>query len=191
VREHADGLVTVFDNGAAPPKEPNSRALRLRLDTRRKRVSLVQADVHRPERILSHFMGDAQLLPDGHLFVGWGGSPFVTEFGASGSIVFDARLPRGGESYRAFRFPWAGRPADHPAAVAFGGSIYASWNGATEVASWQLLEGGAGGDLRPTQRVPRTGFETALRPGAGTRVAAAAALDAAGTELGRSPVVSL
>jgi len=192
VRSHAGGLMTVFDNAAAPAEEPQSRALLLRLEPRRRRVSLVRADVHRPERVLSHFMGNAQLLPNGHVVVGWGGARFVTEFAADGSIVYDAALPHGGESYRAFRFSWAARPDDAPRlAAAAGGTLYASWNGATEVASWQLLEGGSASDLRATQTVPRRGFETALRPGTAARFAAAVALDARGAPLGRSAAVAL
>lgn len=168
VRAHAGGLLTVFDNAAAPAEEPQSRALVLRLSGRR--ATLVRADVHKPERVLSHFMGNAQLLSNGHMFVGWGGSPFVTEFDAKAAIVFDAHLPRGGESYRAFRFPWTARPHDSPRLVAG----YASWNGATEVASWRVEGSG--------QIVPRTGFETRLPSNARS----VAALDAAGATLGRS-----
>jgi hypothetical protein len=181
----------VFDNGAAPAEEPQSRALLLRLDLRARHASLVRADVHRPERVLSHFMGNAQLLADGHVLVGWGGSPYVTEFAADGSIVYDARLPHGGESYRAFRFPWTAQPAGAPRLAFTGDALYASWNGSTETASWQLLEGRSAADLRPTQTVPRRGFETVLRPASGSRYAAVAALDAAAAPLGRSESIAL
>jgi hypothetical protein len=183
VREHARGLVSVFDNASAPQEEPQSRALLLSLDAKRKHVSLVRAFTHRPQRVLSHFLGNTQLLDDGGVFVGWGGSPYLTEFDRSGEIVFDARLPQGGQSYRAFRFPWIGRPAERPAAVVRGRTLYASWNGATEVASWQLRENG-----RVTATAQRTGFETPLALSShGT--ADAVALDAAGAALRASPTV--
>jgi hypothetical protein len=191
VREHANGLVTVFDNAAAPQEEPQSRALLLALDTKRMRVSLVRAYTHRPERVLSHFLGNAQLLGDGDVFVGWGGSPYVTEFTRDGAIAFDAHLPHGGQSYRAFRFPWVGRPTDKPALAVRGHTLYASWNGATEVASWQLLEGASASDLRPGPTVPRNGFETTLTAGAQTRSAAVVALDRGGAPLGRSAAVDI
>jgi hypothetical protein len=148
------------------------------------RVSLVHAYVHRPDPVLAHFFGSAQLLPGGGVFVGWGGSPYVTEFDRSGAIVFDARLPRAGQSYRAFRFPWAGRPADRPAAAVQDGKLYASWNGATQVASWQLREDGRSGST-----FPRTGFETALPLAPRTRTAEVSALDAKGASLGASSTV--
>jgi hypothetical protein len=153
---------------------------------RRKRATLEHAFVHRPQIVLSHYMGNAQLLAGGHTFVGWGGAPYVTEFAPDGSIVFDAHLPRGGQSYRAFRLDWTGRPAAAPDLAASNGALYASWNGATGVASWRVYEDG-----RPTQTVPRTGFETMLRPLTSARKAAVAALDPSGKELGRSRDVSL
>ena len=39
----------------------------------------------------------------------------------SGRVLFDATLPHGGQSYRALRFPWVGRPAARPALAASDG----------------------------------------------------------------------
>jgi hypothetical protein len=186
VRAHAGGLVSVFDNGAAPAEEPQSRALLLHVDEHRRRASLMRAYAHRPERVLSHYMGNTELLAENGVFVGWGGSPFVTEFAQDGAIRFDARLPKGGQSYRAFRFAWTGRPTGAPALAAANGSLYASWNGATEIASWQLVEDG-----RTAQTVRRTGFETQLRPTATAKRASVVAVDAGGAPLGRSADVTL
>jgi Arylsulfotransferase (ASST) len=186
VREHPGGIVSLFDNAAAPKEEPQSRALVLKLDVKRERATLVRAYTHKPERVLSHFLGNTQLLPNGDVFVGWGGSQFMTEFTRAGAIVFDARLPRGGQSYRAFRFPWVAQPVDRPALVVRDGSAYASWNGATELASWQLLEG-----TTRTKTVARTGFETKLALAPQTKSVAVTALDRAGRELGTSVTVSV
>jgi hypothetical protein len=186
VREHPGGLVSIFDNAAAPQEEPQSRALLLQLDLKRRRATLVHAYTHRPERVLSHFLGNTQLLSNGDVFVGWGGSQYMTEFTRAGAIVFDARLPRGGQSYRAFRFPWVAQPADKPALAVRNGTAYASWNGATEVASWQLVEGGA-----RTKTVARTGFETRLDLSPQTKSVTVNALDRAGRTIGTSPTVSV
>jgi hypothetical protein len=183
VREHAQGVVTVFDNAAAPKEEPQSRALLLSLDARRKRVTLVRAYTHRPP-VLARYLGNTQLLANGNVFVGWGGSVYLTEFDHAGHVLFDARLPHGAESYRAFRFPWKGRPTGRPAAVIRGRTLYASWNGATEVAAWQLRENG-----KATRTVKRTGFETSFPLAAGTKTADVVALDASGASLGTSPNV--
>ena len=102
----------------------------------------------------------------------------------------DGRLPAGNESYRAFADQWSARPATRPdvAAVSgpFGGmTVYASWNGATGVHSWQVLTGASPGRLRPAALVPRDGFETGARV-ARAPYAAVSALDENGTELARS-----
>jgi hypothetical protein len=154
-------------------------------------ASLEHAYTHQPDPVLSHFLGDTQLLGNGNVFVGWGGAPYVTEFARSGAIVFDARLPHGGQSYRAFRFPWVGRPTDRPAVAVRSSALYASWNGATVVASWQLLQGASASELLSGPRVARTGFETMLAPAAQARSAAVVALDGAGAQLGRSATVAL
>ena len=154
-------------------------------------ASLEHAYTHRPDPVLSHFLGNTQLLGNGNVFVGWGGSPYVTEFTHSGAIAFDARLPHGGQSYRGFRFPWTGRPDDRPAVALRSGALYASWNGATEVASWQLLQGASGSGLQSGPRVPRTGFETKLTPAPQARSVAVVALDGTGAQLGRSANIDL
>jgi hypothetical protein len=69
--------------------------------------------------------------------------------------------------------------------------VYASWNGATEVASWRVLAGSSPAALRPAASAPRSGFETAIAVAgapAGAYVAVQA-LDAAGTVLASSRAV--
>ena len=135
-------------------------------------------------------MGNLQQLPGGGAFVGWGTYGAFTEFTADGAVCFDASFGDGSVSYRAFRLPWVGRPTGRPAvaAVANGGvtTVYASWNGATEVASWQALTGATAGSLKPARGTRRTGFETAIPVAAAGAYVAVAALDAKGKVLGTS-----
>jgi Arylsulfotransferase (ASST) len=193
-RLHDGGtLVSIFDDGAAPQVQPQSKVLVLGLDHVRRRAALVHKYVHAPERLVAKFMGNAQILPNGNVFVGWGSEPYFSEFSADGAIQFDARLPHGGENYRAFRFPWVGRPSLPPALVRSpsDGSLHASWNGATEVASWQLRVGTDAGALQPALTVPKQGFETRIDAQAGGGYADVVALDATGAPLGSSGPVSL
>jgi hypothetical protein len=195
-RSHDGGrLISIFDNGAAPQVQTQSRIVLVRLDFERMRATLEKSFKHRPNRLISKFMGNGQILPDGGAVAGWGSEPFVTEFAPSGEIRFEAVLPRGGQNYRAYRFPWKGRPAAPPrlAAGIAGGKrgLFASWNGSTEVASWLLRYGPSAGDLQDGQVTPRTGFETYLGRPAGTRFASAIALDRNGKALGRSRVQRL
>ncbi len=166
-RSHEGGrVVSVFDNGTT-----RSRGLVLALDAKPMRASVVHEYVHAPP-LRAYKLGSVQLLGNGDVLVGWGTDPHFTEYTAGGAVALDAMLPHGGENYRTLRFPWRGRPRDQPVAVRRGTTVYASWNGATDVAAWKIEPGG------PT--VTRTGFETALPAQAGTVVA----LDARGRALG-------
>jgi hypothetical protein len=190
-RSHEGGrLITIFDNGAAPRVEPQSRAIALSIDTRSMRATLEQARTHSPV-LQARKTGSAQLLPNGDTLVGWGSEPYFTEYAASGDVVFDARLPHGGQSYRALRFPWIGRPSRPPTVVSAGGVLHASWNGATDVAAWRLLAGTQPDRLDDAGTVQRQGFETALTPPAGARHAAVVALDGGGRPRGTSPTVEI
>jgi hypothetical protein len=195
-RLHDGGsTITIFDNGAAPPVEPQSRALVIDLDTRRMRASLAHSYVHDRPKLLARYTGSAQLLENGDMLVGWGSAPYFTEFARDGSIRFDARLPRGGQTYRALRFPWTGTPRDRPRVVlrptSRGSYLYASWNGATEVAEWQLHTGASVSSLRLAGTVPRDGFETAMPVRVGVRHAQVVAVDRTGKELGRSAAIAV
>jgi hypothetical protein len=185
-----DRLVSLFDDEAAPPAGPRSRAIVLELDHRRKRATLKRSYVH-SGKLLAHALGSAQQLENGDMLVGWGTEPYITEFTEGGRVVFDAKLPHGGENYRAFRLPWTGRPAQPPKLAAHNRMLYASWNGSTETASWQLRAGSAADALDPVASGPRQGFETAIAPPAGTVYAAVTALDGKGRPLATSNVVRL
>jgi len=184
-RRLANGDLSVFDDGAFPKVEDHSRALILRQDMAAKKVTLVKAYVS-PDKLLSRFEGSMQVLPNGHVFVGWGSEPYFTEFAKNGSTVFDARFGKDMDTYRAFRFPWVGHPAAKPDLVVDKGKAYVSWNGATQVASWRLVDG-SGKKLADAKKHD---FETTLSVPKGTSSVAAEALDASGTVLGRSKTVS-
>jgi Arylsulfotransferase (ASST) len=193
-RRQADGTITLFDNGAAPPLEKFTRILRLRLDVSTKRATLVKS-YHHPKRLLVPFEGNAQVLPDGHIFVGWGGVPYYSEFSASGQLLLDVRFGKlsgritgpnqDADSYRAYKFVWHGFPTDKPAIAVKNGKAYVSWNGATEVRSWKLVVDGKAGTA-----APKRGFETALAVPSGAKKVAVQAIDASGAMLAMSKTVT-
>jgi hypothetical protein len=191
VRSQTDGTLTVFDNGATPAVERLSRGLILDIDERAMRASLLHEYTH--PKILSGSQGSVQLLANGNVFVGWGEAPHVSEFDNSGRMLFDAVLGDKYQSYRAFRLPWTGSPAEVPAIAVTrnGGHLiaYASWNGATDVHSWQLLAGPRTNALHPVSSTRSRGFESALRSASPEPCFAVQALDAGGTPLGRSRTV--
>ncbi len=190
-RFHAgEQQLSLFDDGAQPKVEAQSRGLLLALDTRRMRATLVRAYPHHPP-LLARFTGSTQVLPNGNVLVCWGSEPWFTEYAGNGSVVLDARLPHGGQTYRVLRFPWVGRPKDRPKLVARGGRLYGSWNGATEVASWQLQTGKATGPLAVAATRKRSRFEVVFEPSSSVKRAAVVALDANGRPLGTSATVAV
>jgi hypothetical protein len=189
---------TMFDNGASPQTHAQSRGVVLDVDPQTRSVSVGAQFLHPGRRLLAHSQGNMQALANGDWFVGWGQEPDLSEFSASGQLLFDASLPSGYESYRALRFRWIGTPHSTPALVVDtapgGGAVaYASWNGATQVSRWELLAGSSTGALTRLAVVRRADFETAIplatRPA--ERFAEVRALDAAGHVLGSSQIVAL
>jgi Arylsulfotransferase (ASST) len=188
-----EGVITLFDNRiAAPGERGQSRAIKLEVDERRRTVRLLRGYKH-PRRLAAPNKGGARMLANGNLLVGWGAVPAVTEFTRRGRIVFDARFAGAHDgSYRAIRADWTGLPATPPdvAAERRGGrvAVWASWNGATEVARWQVLGGEAPDALVPLASSPRRGFETGLSVPP-SRYVAVRALDASGAVLGTSRTI--
>jgi hypothetical protein len=195
-RELPDGSISVFDNGASPTVHSQSRAVVLSINPQSHTATLAGRWTHTPP-LLSESEGSVEALANGDWFVGWGGEPYFSEFGPEGTLLFDAHLPVHTVSYRSFRFQWAGTPA-HPPVFAFapggeaGGTAYASWNGATLVASWRALAGASPSSLTSVAEVPRSGFETAIAIPAGTvgPYLQVQALNAAGQVLGTSGAAS-
>jgi hypothetical protein len=192
-RFHLDGTMSLFDDEGDPPEAKQSRGLVLNVDETTMTATVARQYDHPRNATLAGSQGSVQILPGGHVMVGWGAEPYYTEFEQDGTMVLDAKFAKG-TSYRAFRFDWTGTPTDRPA-VAAGRTkaghpaIYASWNGSTETASWRLLAGPTAGPLQPAGRVPRNGFETTI-PLEGKAVwVAVQALDGVGTVLGQSPPI--
>jgi hypothetical protein len=192
-RRRADGAITLFDNAASQAPQPGkeSRALALRLDENGHTASVAEQWVH-PDNLLAETQGNDQVLPNGHVFVGWGAQPAFSEFSADGKLLFDGRIGEGNDNYRAYRGTWAGHPATNPALVVTGGKAVVSWNGATDVARWQLLAGPSRSGVSPAgSPVVRRGFETALDVPSGARWVVARALGPRGRTLGESAPVAV
>jgi hypothetical protein len=174
VRPHSHGRLSLFDNATNGPtvNEKQSRALILRLDTKNMRATLENEYIHPGQPMLADAMGSAQLLDGGGMFVGWGTLPHFSEFSADGRLLLNGDIEQGAPSYRAFSQNWTGHPADLPAAAARhhtrGATVYASWNGATQVTSWTMFAGKTQSSLAEVASARSAGFETAtVVPSAG------------------------
>jgi hypothetical protein len=190
-RRAPDGTLSLFDNQASPARADESRALLLDVDERRMRVTRKRQYTH-PRALLSNNKANTQVLSNGNVMVGWGYHPYFTEYSRSGRVLFDARFAdRDNVSYRAYRFRWTGRPAGRPAVASrVSGrrmTVYASWNGATEVAEWRVLAGATVESVERVARGRRRGFETAVRVDKVQPCVAVEALDSQGETLGSSP----
>jgi Arylsulfotransferase (ASST) len=187
-----DGLITLFDDGAGlPAVHKQSRGLELALDVRHRTARLFAQWLHSPS-LLAEFEGGIQQLSDGDHVIGWGQQPYFTEYDPEGGPVLDARFVGNTSSYRAYMFPWTATPAAPPAIVASnsaqGTTVFASWNGATNVASWQVLAGQSPTTMQMVQTVPDTSFETSTAIPTASYVAVQA-LDASGRVLASSATV--
>ena len=195
VREPTQNVVTIFDDGASGPAScPNhaSRALTLTLDTSAHTATVTRSLQHNPA-LSATFLGSNRTLSNGDTLVSWGELKEITEFNANDQSNFDMSLS--GFSYRAFRAPWTGSPAYPPAIATSKGSgtvvrVYASWNGATQVASWQVLAGSKPSSMAAVgQRVPKMTFETGITVNTTAPLVAVQARDASGNVLATSPAV--
>jgi hypothetical protein len=194
-RPHGPGAISLFDDGAAPPKEKQSRAVILAVDEKAGVVTLAHQFTH-PDRPLADAEGNAQVLPSGNVVVGWGTAARFSEFSPSGQLLMDGTLPKDDETYRAFLLDWSARPTEPPAVAAHarpggGATVYASWNGATDVDSWAVLAGSSPSSLARAGTGRRTGFETAIAVSHAGPYFAAEARDASGSALARAKAVRL
>ncbi|WP_229864273.1 arylsulfotransferase family protein [Streptomyces djakartensis] len=200
--------ISMFDDGCCelPDGEPEqqSHGLILNLDFLPSRRATVAKTYYHEPPLYSPTQGNTQALPNGNQFIGWGQSPYYSEYAGAGNtegngsqnLLYDAELPGNNISYRAFRNQWVGTPYYPPRAAARadgrGSVVYASWNGSTQTRAWQVLAGPNAHSLSVVvKRAKRSGFETAVRTGNPGPYFQVKALDAAGKVLRASRVVKL
>jgi hypothetical protein len=192
-------ILSVFADEAGPPVYGTSRGVVLRIAGGA--VRLIHQYL-RPTLTVSVSEGSMQVMRHGEAVVGFGSSPFFSEFSKNGEsekrgrLLFDAEMPKGDGSYRVLRFPWEGAPATSPALAAERKSpsevaLYASWNGATAVASWEVLAGESAEALAPAASANWAGFETTIDVPSSDTVFEVRALDKNGKALSLSAPVTV
>jgi hypothetical protein len=188
------GLISVFDNGSDPPKEKQSRGLLLDPNTQTHTVTLVKQFANPTQTLLASSQGNTLSLPGGDWLMGYGGLPNFTEYDASGHVLLDGTLGKNVQDFRTYLYPWSAQAPGVPSVLAkpaAGGAIAVavSWNGATEVASWQVLAGASPSALAPVATAAKNGFQTSIAvPAAGPYVAVRA-LSASGATIATSATV--
>ncbi len=150
-RWRGNNTMSLFDNhgnNVFHERSEFSRGMTVSLDFDEMSVTLLQTYVH-PDRILSISQGSMQVLPEsGHVLIGWGNTPAYSEFTLEGEVLctthfgaslFYEILDLGWvKSYRTFKSTWVGQPKTLPTVKVLARQVFASWNGATEVAKWRL-----------------------------------------------------
>lgn len=142
-------------------------------------VKIVRSYDH-PQGPLSTSQGSLQVIPseddkkDSKVFVGYGYNAIFSEYSADGTLLCDNHFATNYswgtgqvQSYRAFKFPWTGRPVEPPTAVlSTDGQVYVSWNGATEVRGWVLQHSRTLSPAENTWKnvldIEKSGFETVI-----------------------------
>ncbi len=194
--KHLETL-SIFDDEAGPPLYGPSKGLVLKLT--KHAVSLEHA-YENPRPTLTVAEGGMQVLPHGEALLSYGATQYIAEFSKrggkkkNGKLLFEAELPKGDGTYRAMRFPWSATPNTKPAVVAKRESpeevaVYVSWNGATEVAKWEVLAGEEANALAPVTSAEWSNFETRIPISSTDKVFEVKALNKEGKVLATSEAV--
>ncbi|KAJ5543813.1 hypothetical protein N7513_003396 [Penicillium frequentans] len=175
VRWHDEHTITLYDNAAKDFLGPitRSRGMIIDIDVMN-RVATLRNQYFHPGGIRAHSQGNMQLLPKtGNAFIGWGHCAAYTEFTPDGEVLCDTHLSASNwfqlglvVSYRTYKSDWVGKPLTIPSAVVVKDSVYVSWNGATEIATWRL-ELWDGVDMNnmhfePLKSIEKFDFETKI-----------------------------
>lgn len=147
------GIISLFNNGIARKHYSDaqySQGLVIRLDLANRTAELLHS-YPSLQHISSTSQGSLKTLPtieerNPHVFIGWGSSAAYSEFNPEGKLLCETHFGASlfyyferAKSYRAIKASaWQAQPAWDPSAKTEGGSIYISWNGATDVAWWAL-----------------------------------------------------
>jgi hypothetical protein len=187
--------VRIFDNEAGPAILPRSRVIWIHHDSRSHEATLTQSIEH-PLGLSAPSQGNSQSLENGDTFVGWGQKGRFSEFDAGGDLLFDASVPAGFDTYRAYRFPWHAEPDTAPTATARRNAdgtttVHAIWNGATEVVRWVVVAGTHPRALWPIASAGWNGLDTTIALSTRAKHLAVVAEDAAGHFIARSTSVAV
>ena len=159
----------------------------------------VVAEYKHPHGDYAPGRGNLQYMDNGNAFLAWWKHAIHSEHSPDGKTIMEAQLKPQLKSYRNYKFPWVGHPKQppdvHSAAVRAGDDVmttlvHVSWNGATEVASWNLYKTNAEGNINELiASTPRQGFESALACSGYATFVVAEALDRNNDSLGKSEIV--
>ncbi|MBK5231654.1 MAG: arylsulfotransferase family protein [Thermoleophilia bacterium] len=198
-RRLPNGNISLFDNGSGrnvPTINEESSGLILKLSGKNGslKADLVQRYEHPGTPVVSSSQGDIDVQSNGNALVGWGSVARATEFSEAGDVILDITFPEAAvSSYRAQKDRWTGVPKGRPAiaseATGGGTTVWASWNGATQIAEWNVLSGPNENSLDKIASKNWADLETEIAAPAAGAVIAVEAVDKNGDALGQSAAV--
>ncbi|MFZ1993838.1 MAG: arylsulfotransferase family protein [Solirubrobacteraceae bacterium] len=191
-----DNCCAITGPGVFARPNGTSGGLILSLNTATHTASLVSSYAHTNRPLDPAFLGSMNVLPNGNALVGWGSQPYFSEYSKSGQLLLDAIWPGKDLSYRAeFSSNWVGTPFFPPNGAARRSNgkvtVYASWDGATQVTAWKVLAGSDPNHLPVVATRARTGFETSIKLARSAKVYKVQAFDVKGHLLRTSKAFSL
>lgn len=195
--------LSIFDNGffifgQRVPTADSSSAIVVLLDLEAMTGQVIERYTQ-PQGMYGALFGSVQFLANGDRFIGWGGQRGFSQYTQNNELLLHAEIANEVTptwSYRTFRAPWSARPTTQPDLYTYSWNchwkttMYASWNGATDVTSWRFY-GSAfkNGGFEEMISVVKDGFETRARAPVFAAYAYVEALHADGSVLGRSVTV--
>ncbi|CAI6341338.1 unnamed protein product [Periconia digitata] len=162
--------MTVWDNGDPQADVSVSRGLLLDIDQDARTASLVQ-DFTNENRTFGEFMGSVQAIDASNettnFMLGFGSEPYFAEVDRDDNVLLSVQLAQSDvTSYRIYKQQWQGKPSTDPDMFWNGSHVYLSWNGATDVETWEVYTGAnETSDMNSWTRIAsarRTGFETTI-----------------------------
>ncbi|PSK42094.1 hypothetical protein B9Z65_4008 [Elsinoe australis] len=170
-------VLTFLDNasdweGLMESTAVTSSAKRVALDLPSKSAQLLQT-WYRPDGGLTGKRGSADVLTNDNLLLSWSERGYMSEHTVTGEVVFEAEfLTQQMCTYRAYKSNFVSNPAEPPIAKSIAlqvqgivkkqvTAMYVSWNGATEVKSWNFYGSSSiEGTYVLVGSSEKTGFET-------------------------------
>jgi hypothetical protein len=191
-----DNCCAITGPGVFGPRNGASGGLVLNLNTGAHTASLASSYTHSKPPLDPAFLGSMSVLPNGNALVGWGSNPYFSEYSKSGQLLLDAIWPGKDLSYRAlFSSNWVGTPFFPPSGAARKAkgkvTVFASWDGDTQVTAWKVLAGSNANHLPVVATHAKTGFETAIGLAKSAKVYKVQAFDAKGHLLRTSKAFSV
>ncbi|KAI4747978.1 hypothetical protein E4T50_01735 [Aureobasidium sp. EXF-12298] len=172
-------IISFFDNAGVGMTEESkttgnwSRAVTVELNTAvTPMTTRVLHSYDRPDHEISIARGNMQTLPDSNVFIGWATRGLISELSQDGAPIMEAKFSDDKMStYRSYKFNFTGRPHSPPVSksIVYGSTPstantfhYISWNGATNVHSWNLYGAtkNSSGSFSLLAKVEKADFET-------------------------------